>query len=603
MLKRFLLNALSSFVGAWVALLLLGAVAVMVCIGLVAKFGASSASVPDVGKGSVLRIDLSGVIEERYETDAVTALSMALAREEAPQDLITLTTAIAEAAENKNISAIYLQCGSVSAGNATLSALRQALSGFKESGKKIIAYGGNYNAGAYYVASVADSVFLNPCGGIQLNGIGTTSMFMKGLFDKLGITFQVVKVGTFKSAVEPYILTDMSGPARAQLDTLFGTMWEDLRTDIAASRGTFSASGLDSMVNGFLSLAPAPELKERGLVDRLEYGRSMDSIVASSVGKKKKELKYVSAETLVGQTDWGASYDSKRQVAVLYATGEIVDGGPVGTINYQEMVPSILKLADDKKVKGMVLRVNSPGGAVYGSEQIGEALDYFQSKGKPLAVSMGDYAASGGYWISACADRIFADPLTVTGSIGVFGLIPEARGLLEKIGVNAVEVSTNPEADFPNVFTPMTERQHGAMQESVDRTYSKFVARVARGRKMTEEKVRVIGEGRVWSAPQALKIGLVDQLGQLDEAVDWIARKADLGENYDVALYPLAGDSFIDFLPELAGMKMRRALAEALTGNLEAKAAEYVAALLAQKPLQARMPLFTVKFAGSDPLP
>ena len=280
----------------------------------------------------------------------------------------------------------------------------------------------------------------------------------------------------------------------------------------------------------------------------------------------------------------------------MYASGEIVDGGGSGTINYERLVPQIVKLAEDDNVKGLVLRVNSPGGAVYGSTQIGEALDYFKSTGKPFAVSMGAYAASGGYWISCGADRIFADPLTITGSIGIFGLIPNAKGLTEKLGVNPQTVNTDPEADFPNLYYPMSETQLAAMQKYVERGYDTFVARVAKGRKMDEKKVRVIGEGRVWPAEKALEIGLIDALGSTADAYRWVAAKAKLGESYDVAEYPTLEDDIWNMIPELGNMTAMETMKKALEGDYEYLAAKFAMTVFKQKPVMARMPYIDVEF-------
>lgn len=283
---------------------------------------------------------------------------------------------------------------------------------------------------------------------------------------------------------------------------------------------------------------------------------------------------------------------------MVYACGEIVDGGGTGTINFKKLVPEIVKLAEDENVKGMVLRVNSPGGAVFGSEQIGEALDYFQSKGKVLAVSMGDYAASGGYWISCGADRIFASPLTITGSIGIFGLIPNVAGLAEKLGVHPQTVSTNPGADFPSTFSPMNEVQLDAMQKYIESGYDKFISRVAKGRKMKEARVRQIGEGRVWNASKAIEIGLVDAFGSLKDAADWVAEKSDLGESYDIAVYPSIESGIWDLFPEMKNMKFADSIRKSIEGDFSDIALKFATSVLMQKPAQARMPYLSVGFMG-----
>lgn len=600
MLKKFFLNVVSSFVGAWIAIVLFGVVAVLVCIGIVASFGVSNSSSVSISKGSVLTIDLDGVIEERelpLDLDYMSLLKGDVSR---PQTLSSLQIAISEAAANKNIVAIYLKCKGVAASPATLNALRNSILKFKKNGKKVIAYSDDYTMGAYYVASVADSLFLNPAGKVILQGITGTNLYMKDLFDKIGVTFQVVKVGTFKSAVEPYIMNDMSQPARAQLDTLYGYMWQDIRAGIASSRKKLSEDKIDSLVSrDFIFLQPAEQDLKSGLVDRLVYERSMDGIIANMIGTKKEKLNFISPSLLVGQSSWGGAYGAKNQVAVLYATGEIVDGGGNSTINYERLVPIITKLAEDDKVKGMVLRVNSPGGAVFGSEQIGEVLDYFKSTGKPLAVSMGDYAASGGYWISCCADRIFANELTITGSIGIFGLIPNGSELAHKIGVHPQTVSTNPEANFPSLYYPMNERQLDAMQTFVERGYDKFINRVAKGRDLSVEKVRQIGEGRVWSAAKANEIGLVDQIGNLHDAIEWVADKADIRSKYEVSLYPTIESTVWDMIPELEGMKLQNTLINAFKGDFDDMIIKFAINVFRQKPVQARMPAIDIRFADS----
>ena len=537
MLKKFFLNTLSSFVGAWIALVLFGVVGVIVAVGLVAGMHGTD-EVASVKKHSILTLELSGSIVESETPSSINYTALMSGGIEKPQTLNVIVEGLKEGADNKNIDALYIKCGAALASPATFNAIREAVKEFKKTGKKVYAYGDVYTLGTYYVASVSDKIFLNPYGEIAIQGLGSTSMYLKGLFDKLGVEFQVVKVGTFKSAVEPYISTQMSEPARAQLDTLFSTMWDFMKDGICDNRKKLSGSEIDSLVNNGLMFSTAEFAAESGFVDEVVYERVMDERLAKLIDVDKKKLNFVSPSTLIGQLPWTDAYSSKNNIAVLYATGEIVDGASTG-INYQKLVPIITQLADDDKIKGLVLRVNSPGGSAFGSDQIGEALDYFQSKKKPLAVSMGDYAASGGYWISCGADRIFADPLTITGSIGIFGLIPNVKGLSDKLGINPQSVSTNPAADFPTLFTPMDEKQLSIMQKYVETGYDRFIKRVATGRKMTEAKVRQIAEGRVWNAMKAKEIGLVDELGSLKDAIEWTAKKADIYSKYDVSVLSL----------------------------------------------------------------
>ena len=594
MLKKFFLNALSSFLGAWVAIVILGAVCIMVIVGLVARLGMNQVTQQQVSKDSVLTINLQGEIDEidmPVDFDYTSLVSGITSKK---QSLTSLVSAIEAAAENKNIRAIYLKCNAVVAPPATLNALREALLKFKESGKPIIAYGDMLPMGDYYVATVADQLYLNPGGNVGLKGLGGITPFFKGLFDKLGVNFQVVKVGTYKSAVEPYINEHMSAPARAQLDTLYGNMWNVILDGICAQRKSLTIAKIDSLINSdFLFLKNARFAKEHGLVDDLYYERSMDSIIAGTINKSQYQLNFVGPDLLVSQEQLMQALNAKSQIAVVYASGEIMDGGGDNSINYEKYVPIITSLAENENVKGMVLRVNSPGGSVFGSEQIGEALDYFQSKGKPLAVSMGDYAASGGYWISCHANRIFADPLTVTGSIGIFGLIPNVEGLVHKLGLNFELVSTNPEATFPTLFFALTPRQLEGMQEMVNQGYDMFVGRVASGRNMSEAKVRRIGEGRVWDAVSALRIGLVDELGGLQDAINWVASDLKM-ENYGISRYPRYETTVWDFLPNIINMKAEAPLVNAMGDEISPVMVSKVLKVLRRKPVQARMPEFTI---------
>lgn len=600
MLKRFFLNMLSSFVGAWIALVLFVLVAVLVGFGLIAKIGISGTQQASVSKGSILVLDLNGSIIENEIPVQFSYTDIVRGEVSKTQTLLSLRQALAAAKENKNIDALYIKCNGIGASPATLNALRNAILDFRKSGKPVIAYSDTYSMGDYYVATAADDLYLNPCGSVQMQGLGGISLYFKDLLDKLGIKMQVVKVGTYKSAVEPYILEEMSQPARAQLDTLYGNMWNYILSNISQQRKKLSVSKIQSLINNqFIFLKEGPEDLKNGLVDKLFYERSMDSVLAARLNKDKEKLNFVSPELLVSQEMFSEGGNGDEQIAVLFATGEIDDGGGLNSINYEKLVPVITDLAENEDVKGLVLRVNSPGGSVFGSEQIGEALDYFQSKGKPLAVSMGDYAASGGYWISSCADKIFADPLTITGSIGIFGLIPEISGLAKKIGVNPNLVSTNPGAMFPTLFLPLDERQKEAMQMMVEEGYDKFVARVAKGRHLSEAQVRKIGEGRVWDARTAQKIGLVDELGGLQDAVEWIAQKASLSD-YNVSYYPTFRNNFWSYLQSVDFIKTKNRVKDILGNDYDAQTIEKIAKLFTLYPLQARMPAIDIVLLDSS---
>lgn len=595
MLKKFFLNLLSSFVGAWIAIGLFILVTVLVVISLVGKAGMSAATSESLKKHSVMVLDLKGEIEERETTSDVDYIGLIQGDLKVPQTLNSLVGAIREAKTNKDVDMIYIKCGGLSGGTATLHSLRSELMEFRKSGKKIYAYADAMANGDYYIASVADSVFLNPNGSLALTGLTATSLYFKNLLDKVGIEVQIAKVGQFKSAVEPYISNEMSGPARAQLDTLLTNVWDVLTTEIAESR-KMKSERLNSMVNNdYLMLLSGEEVAKKGLVDKAVYESSMDSRIASAVGVDKKKLNYVSSDLLYNTYIASNLLKSgKKEIAVLYAVGEIMEGTKEG-INCEVLVPVINKLAEDDNVKGMVLRVNSPGGSVFGSKEIAYALKGFQAKGKPLAVSMGDYAASGGYWISCHADRIFADPTTITGSIGIFGMFPNASQLAEKIGVTPQMVSTNPNAAFPSLFKKMDAVQMEQLQKYIEVGYDEFITRVATGRKMPDSKVRTIAEGRVWDGKKALTLGLVDELGELKDAVNWVRGKCEDGEKLGISNYPEIEPGFWDMVKISMQSQMQTTLIqEAAKYAPDAVFAEEIARILLRKNEQARMSQFKI---------
>lgn len=585
MLKKFFVNLLSSFVGTWIAILFFCILCIIMIIGFVAK-GVSSVETKSVSSHSILQVDLSGSISEYERSKALEVRDFLSNNIEDSQPLNILIESLKEGSNNKNIDALYIQCDGVSASPATLHALRVAVEQFKESGKKVIAYGDNLTQSDYYVASVADEIYLNPQGSLMLTGYSGTSLYLKDLFDKLGVQFQVVKVGKFKSAVEPYILDGMSTEARLQLDSLYGTMWQFVKEDISKSRN-IQPSQIDSLINRDIILAKdAKFVKQNKLVSGLLHKREVMEKLASMQNIKVKDLNFVEPSLLINQSLIGKAYSSKKQVAVLYASGEISESTENG-INCENLVPIIIDLADDDNVKGLVLRVNSPGGSVFGSEQISDALSYFKSKGKPFAVSMGDYAASGGYWISCGADKIFADPLTITGSIGIYGLFPNINGMENKLGVNPQVVSTNRNGVFSMPLVGLNDEQLAAMQQMVNEGYDQFITKVATGRKMKPEKVREIGEGRVWSAITAVNLGLVDQLGQLKDAADWVAKKSKLDTTkYDITYYPQYNPGFLDYI-NLNNIISQASLSVELKDNyyLLMKAKD----ILSRNPIQARM--------------
>ncbi len=597
MLKKFFLNLLSSFVGAWIAMVLFCVVAVLVVVGVAARLGGDDEGrSTKVSSDSVLMLDLSGTIIETPESGQIDFMSLATGEGvDSPTALNVLVDGIREGKESDKIKAMYIKCGHPAASPATLNAIRQAVADFKKSGKKVYAYADAMTMGDYFVASQADSLFLNPGGMIEISGLGGTSLFFKDFLDKIGIKMTLVKVGTFKSAAEPYISNQMSAPARAQLDTLYGNMWKYIGKSVAQGRKSLSDSSLNKAANEFILFQTPAEVLKQGFVDRLAYERQMDDIVGRLVGKEGKDVDYFTPESLSENSEWGKAYRSKDQVAVLYATGEIQEYSKSG-IDCYRLVPQITELADDDNVKALVLRVNSPGGSVFGSEQIGEALDYFKSKGKPFIVSMGDYAASGGYWISCSADKIYADPLTITGSIGIFGLFPSAEGLVKKLGITPQTVSTNPGKEISLFYDPTAE-QLEVLQKYINDGYSRFIKRVAKGRNMKEERVRQIAEGRVYDAAQAMKLKLVDKLGSLDDAVAYAASEAGLKEDkFGVAVYPKYKPDFLDILKSQGFDQLNQEIARIAGEHPESVLINETSRLLHQSPWQARMVPLRVRF-------
>ncbi|MDE7119222.1 MAG: signal peptide peptidase SppA, partial [Muribaculaceae bacterium] len=382
---------------------------------------------------------------------------------------------------------------------------------------------------------------------VDLRGMATMIPFFKGLLDKVGVEMQVVKVGTYKSAVEPYILTGMSEPSRRQTSVFLNAIWGNVTRAVSESRG-IKVEDLNQWADSMIYLSSdAKVFVDNKMVDDLKYSHEVRDFF-----KERLDLADDSDLPMVDYTDYLTSAkvphtkSSKNKIAVYYAFGDIVDSGRDG-ISSEYMVPDIYQLADDKEIKAMVLRVNSGGGSAFASEQIWEALEYFKSKGKKLYVSMGDYAASGGYYISCGADKIFAQPNTLTGSIGIFGLMPCVKPLTEKIGLNFDVVTTNANAAFPSIMEPMTPAQQRAMQQSVNDGYELFTKRCADGRHIPQDSIKAIGEGRVWDGAMAKQIGLVDNLGSLSAAVKALASEMKYTK-YEIVNYPAPKQSFWDIV-------------------------------------------------------
>lgn len=520
-MKSFLKQVLAVIVG----ICSVGAFATLmffVMLGVMLATGDEKQSVSD---NSILRIELTGTVVDRSTPD--NPLNQLLGRSNASsQGLDVLIEAIKTAKGDKRIKGIYIEGGTMSSDFATLQELRGALVDFKSSGKFIVSYADSYTQGAYYIASVGDRVLINPSGLLDWHGIAMQPMFWTGLMEKVGVKAQVFKVGTYKSAVEPFILKEMSPANREQVESMITDLWKETCTAVATSR-KLSPDSLNAYADRYITLADGADYKRLKLVDDLTYVDQVRDELRKRMNDK--EVTFVSPEVVAAQAE--DTGDDDNQVAVYYASGNIVDVAGSGAlmgggdeIIGSRVVEDLDKLANDKDVKAVVLRINSGGGSAYASEQMWRAVQLLKKK-KPVVVSMGGMAASGGYYMSCGANYIVAEPTTLTGSIGIFGLIPDFSGLVkDKLGLRFDVVKTNKASDFGTLSRPFDAAESAALQAHVNRGYALFLKRVsdgrtAAGRKMTPEAVDHIAQGRVWTGNQALKNGLVDKIGTLNDAI------------------------------------------------------------------------------------
>ncbi len=520
-MKSFLKQVLAVIVG----ICSVGAFATLmffVMLGVMLATGDEKQSVSD---NSILRIELTGTVVDRSTPN--NPLNQLLGRSEASsQGLDVLIDAIKTAKSDKRIKGIYIEGGTMSSDFATLQELRGALVDFKSSGKFIVSYADSYTQGAYYIASVGDRVLINPSGLLDWHGIAMQPMFWTGLMEKVGVKAQVFKVGTYKSAVEPFILKEMSPANREQVESMITDLWKETCTAVATSR-KLSPDSLNAYADRYITLADGADYKRLKLVDDLTYVDQVRDELRKRMNDN--EVTFVSPEVVTAQAE--DTGDDDNQVAVYYASGNIVDVAGSGAlmgggdeIIGSRVVEDLDKLANDKDVKAVVLRINSGGGSAYASEQMWRAVQLLKKK-KPVVVSMGGMAASGGYYMSCGANYIVAEPTTLTGSIGIFGLIPDFSGLVkDKLGLRFDVVKTNKASDFGTLSRPFDAAESAALQAHVNRGYALFLKRVAdgrtaAGRKMTPEAVDHIAQGRVWTGNQALKNGLVDKIGTLNDAI------------------------------------------------------------------------------------
>jgi protease-4 len=578
-MKHFFQYVLATITGVLI-LWLLGIILFFSIIGALSKSEKSSVTLKP---NSVYQLDLKGTLVDRSEENPFLLMASAFGGEENPVlGLDDVLANIDKAKSDPNIKGIYLKGGELTGGWASIKEIRDALVDFKKTNKFIVAYADNYMQSNYYLASVADKILLNPEGLFDFRGLSSELVFIKNTLDKLGIQMQIVKVGTYKSAVEPLINTKMSDANREQVSVYLNSLWKTALNDMAASR-KIPVDSLNAIADKMLMFRDANEAIKAGLVDTLVYVNEADSILKKFIGDgfdKKLLVKHSKMNNVPDKKKF-----QKDKVAVIYAVGGIDDGDSEGIVS-EKLIKTIDEVAEDKMVKAVVFRVSSPGGSAYGSEQIWHALSNLK-KQKPLVVSMGDYAASGGYYISCMADQIIAQPNTITGSIGIFGVIPDLSGLNNKIGLTFDGVKTNKMSDAISLNRPFRPEERELMQSYVDRGYELFVKRCADGRGKKVDEIKAIAEGRVWTGEDALKIGLVDKIGGLDEAIGVAAERANL-KNYMVKDFPEKED-FATKLMKSFGEDMETKFVKARLGE-NYRLFKYLKDVEKLNGIQARLP-------------
>lgn len=543
-MKDFIKNVLATMVGMFGFFIVMGVIGMMSIIGMIASGNAAQ----NVEKNSVFVLNLSGTISEQGSENP---LSMFTGDNSLNSGLNDILSSIKKAKANDDIKGIYIEAGALAANYATLQEIRNALDDFRKSGKWIVAYGDFYTQGAYYVASVADKVYINPKGIVDWHGIGAQTMFYKDFMAKFGVKWEVVKVGTFKSATETFTEEKMSDANRLQTKTFIDGTWRNVCDAVSKSRG-ISVDSLNSYADSYLALQATETLVKAKMVDGMMYGDQVKDAVKKMMKLEKDDD--IAQLTLNDMLNVKDEKVEGSEIAVYYAEGDIVQDPKAATMfgnnNYiasRKVCKDLEDLMNDDDVKAVVVRINSGGGDAYASEQMWHQMSELR-KVKPVVVSMGDYAASGAYYMSAPASWIVAQPNTLTGSIGIFAVIPDLSGLVTtKLGVRFDEVKTNRNSTFGNLMArPFNAEEKAMLQASVNRGYSLFRQRVADGRRLPVESVEKIAQGRVWLATDALNIKLVDQLGGIDDAVKKAAELAKL-KDYYTSDYPAAA-SWMDNL-------------------------------------------------------
>lgn len=581
---RFLGNVLATIVGLFVFSII--AFFGIIIIGAIA--GSSDETVT-VKNNSVIELDLSKVSLDYAGKTNYKDFNYFEAHHDGVTDILN---AIEAAKTDDKIKGISILNNQSQLGLAQSKAVRDKLEDFKKSGKFVYAYANFYTQGEYYLNSVADQVYLNPMGEVDFKGLSSEIIYMKELQEKSGVKFEVIRHGKYKSAVEPFLAQEMSSENREQMTVLLNSVWSTIVEDIAKSR-KLSIAQLNAIANTLGARTPDLALANK-LVDKIAYEDEYHDMIRAKLKLDKKE-KY----DIVSITDYAKTaastvedYSKKDIIAVIYAQGEIAGGeGDVNVIGEGSIKRSLQEARENDDVKAIVLRVNSPGGSALTSELIWREIE-ITKKTKPVVVSMGNYAASGGYYIAANADRIFAEPNTITGSIGVFGMLPNMNQLGKNIGINAEQVKTHENASGYSIFEPIDENFKGFVLESIEKTYATFLKRVADGRKMKTEEVDAIAQGRVWTGVDAQKLGLVDEIGGLDDAIKYAA-KLGKTDSYRTENFPEYEKSFEDLLANFTGMAMFKTKEQLLKEQLGEEGfqmLEQIKRVKSRKGIQAMMP-------------
>lgn len=533
---------------------------------------------------TILHLKLEGNLVERTEENPLDIIGNYF-NQEIRIGLDDILKAIRVAKENPNIKGIYIESGLFSASTASIQEIRSALIDFKKSDKFIVAYGGTpvYLQNAYYLSSLADEIIMNPQGMLFFKGLSAQPLFLKNTLEKLDIDMQIFKVGSYKSATEAYTNDKMSDESKEQVMAYVQSIWKQMLQDISSDRD-ISVDSLQSYANKAIAFRPSAHSVSVGLIDTLMYASDVIDYLKEKVEIEKKEkIKFVGiSEAASAKND---KKDEENKIAVIYAVGGIDDGSASG-IHASSLTENLLKLRDDEEVKAIVLRVNSPGGSAYGAEQIWKAIKDVKAE-KPVVISMGDYAASGGYYIAAPANYIIAQSTTLTGSIGIFGIVPNFSGFYSKLGFSFDQVKTNEFSDMPNQNRPMSDEEKILMQAYVDNGYDLFLTRCSEGRLLSKESIHTVAQGRVWTGEAALELGLIDELGGLQDAINKAAGLADI-ENFDIVSYPKKKSFLATLLNEAEGRLEANYIEKALGKNY--KQFEFVKQINSMYFLQARLP-------------